>query len=105
MNTHRPPRKMSVNEASDLAERAFLFLAANDERLQRFMDLSGFDAANARQAASMPGFFAGVLSYLMSDEQALLAFAETDQCHPLSIPLAYRVIPGGDPTLEINTGW
>jgi Protein of unknown function (DUF3572) len=101
----RMPTRMSVAEAENIALQAFLFLTTDEERMQRFIGLSGFDVANARQAAAAPGFLAGVLSHYLSDEEAILAFSEAENLHPLSVALAYRVIPGGDATLEINTGY
>ena len=96
---------MTIDGAEQIAMQAFLFLAADDERMQRFVGLSGFDVGNAREAAAAPGFLAGVLAHYLNDEDAIMAFSEAEKIHPLSIALAYRTIPGGDPTLEINTGY
>lgn len=101
----RIPTRLSVAEAENIALQAFVFLANDEERLQRFIGLSGFDVANAREAASAPGFLAGVLAHYLNDEASILAFSDAENLHPLSIALAYRIIPGGDPTLEINTGF
>ena len=101
----RMPTRMSAAEAENIAMQAFLFLVADDERMQRFIGLSGFDVGNAREAATAPGFLAGVLAHYLSDEDAIIAFSEAEHLHPLSVALAYRTIPGGDPTLEINTGY
>ncbi len=101
----RAPTRMTLAEAENIALQAFLFLANDDERMQRFVTLSGFDVANAREASTAPGFFAGVLAHYLNDEDAIIAFSEAGNVHPLSIAIAFRVIPGGDPTLEINTGY
>jgi hypothetical protein len=97
-------RKLNISseEAEALAVRAMLFLAADPERLSRFAGLIGFDAANARAAVQEPGFLAGVLAYLLNDEGTLLAFAENEAIKPVMVPLAFRMIPGGDPTMDIN---
>lgn len=99
------PTRMTAAEAENIALQAFLFLVADDERMQRFAGLSGFDMGNARQVAAEPGFLAGVLAHYLGDEQAIVAFSEAENIHPLSLAIAYRIIPGGDPTLEINTGF
>jgi hypothetical protein len=101
----RIPTRMTVAEAENIALQAFLFLTADDERMQRFIGLSGFDVGNAREAAAAPGFLAGVLAHYLNDEDAIVAFAVAENLHPLSVAVAYRIIPGGDPTLEINTGY
>lgn len=98
------PKQLNGAQAEEVALKAFLFLANDTERLSRFAGISGFDMGNAREAATAPGFLAGVLSYYLNDEGAILAFCESEAFHPLSIALAYRVIPGGDPFLEINSG-
>jgi hypothetical protein len=98
----RLPRAMTPESAARLAESAFLFIASDDERLSHFIAVSGFDSGNARDSAAQPGFLAGVLAHLMTDEPLLLAFAAEQHVHPLSVALSYRVIPGGDPALEIN---
>ena len=95
--------RIGADAARDLAERAFGFLAEDAERLSRFASMTGFDIANARQAVAEPGFHAGVLSYLLSDEAVLLDCAGVLEVVPVSFALAYRTVPGGDPTLEINT--
>jgi Protein of unknown function (DUF3572) len=97
--------RMTPVEAENIATQAFLFLVADDERMQRFIGLSGFDVGSAREAAAAPGFLAGVLAHYLNDEDAILAFSEAENLHPLSVAMAYRMIPGGDPTLEINTGY
>jgi Protein of unknown function (DUF3572) len=101
----RAPSRITASEAENIALKAFLFLAADDERMQRFIGLSGFDVGNAREAAAAPGFLAGVLAHYLNDEDAIVAFCEAEKIHPLSVAIAYRMIPGGDPTLEINTGY
>jgi Protein of unknown function (DUF3572) len=98
----RERHMMSPDAAEALAAQALLFLAGDDERLSRFAGITGTDPGNIRQAAAEPGFLAGVLAHLMQDEEAILAFAAQAGIKPVMVPLAYRVIPGGDPSLEIN---
>ena len=94
--------RIGADAARDLAETAFGFLAEDPERLSRFASVTGFDIANARHAVAEPGFHAGVLGYLLSDEAVLLDCAGAVEVAPVSFALAYRAIPGGDPTLEIS---
>ena len=103
--TQRISTRMTVAEAENIATKAFMFLVADEERMQRFIGLSGFDIGNAREAAAAPGFLAGVLAHYLNDEDAIVAFSEAEKLHPFSIALAYRTIPSGDPHLEINTGF
>lgn len=98
------PKQLNATQAEEVALKAFLYLASDPEKLTRFASFSGFDVSNARQAAAAPGFLAGVLSYYLNDDAVILAFCEAEALHPISIALAYRAIPGGDPYLEINSG-
>jgi Protein of unknown function (DUF3572) len=88
--------------ATELAQAALIHVVSDPDRLSRFMGVTGFDASDARNAARTPGFLAGVLSYLLTDEETLVGFCEAENVAPISVPLAYRTIEGGDPTLEIN---
>ena len=66
---------MAQDAAEALAVQALTFLAADGERLGRFLALSGIGPAEIRAAASEPGFLAGVLEHLIADEALLTAFA------------------------------
>ncbi|RXF74660.1 DUF3572 domain-containing protein [Hansschlegelia zhihuaiae] len=64
--------------AEDVAGRALGFLAADPERLGRFLALSGLDPATIREAAREPGFLPGVLDHILTDERLLTEFAEAE---------------------------
>ena len=66
---------MNREIAEDMAVNGLSFLAADDERLSRFLAMSGLDPGHLRAAAAEPGFLAGVMAYLASDEPLLLQFA------------------------------
>jgi hypothetical protein len=51
------------------------FLAAEPDRLERFLALSGLGPENLRAAAADPGFFAAVLDYVLGDQPLLLGLA------------------------------
>ena len=78
--------------AEELAVRALTFLAAEDGRLRRFLDLSGLDAGRVRSAAASPGFLAGVLDYVVADERLLLALAEAAGELPERIMAARQIL-------------
>src|ERR1700730_16499811 len=76
-NVNAMPRPSSIpREAAELlAVQALTFLAEQPERLDRFLALAGIDPAIIRVAAGEPGFLAGVLDHIASDEALLLEFA------------------------------
>jgi hypothetical protein len=74
MNT--PLKRVTREEAENVALGAFLFLTSDEERLSRFLAVSGLRSETIRSAASSPGFFAGILDYVVSDEPLLIALAK-----------------------------
>lgn len=81
-------------EAEIVAINALGFLAADAERLQRFMDLSGLDVAAIRAGAANPAFLGGILDHLLGDESLLLVFAEDQHLRPERIAQLRRKLPG-----------
>ena len=82
------PRRPSRAAAEALAIGGLTFLAADPERLDRFMALCGLSPANLRSAAGSPGFLAAVLDHLAQDDRLLLAFAEQAACDPRLVLLS-----------------
>ncbi len=83
--------------AETLAIAALGFLASDPERLERFLTLSGLAPQNLRVAAATPGFLAGVLEHISSDERLLLAFARDANCDPAAIARARATLAGAPP--------
>ena len=89
-------RRASVDRqaAETLAVQALTYLADEPERLGRFLALSGLGPDEIRLAASEPGFLAGVLEYLSSDESLLLDFADHVRIKPVEIGRARAALSG-----------
>ena len=83
--------------AEQLAVSALGFLAAEPDRLSRFLSLSGLGPQNLRAAAADPAFLVSVLDYLLADEPLLLAFAADQGQTPESIGAARRAVGGPPP--------
>ena len=84
--------------AEQLAVAALGFLAAEPDRLSRFLSLSGLGPQNLRAAAADPAFLVSVLDYLLADEPLLLAFAAYQEQAPETIAAARRAL--GEPPPE-----
>lgn len=80
--------KLRQEDAETFAISALAHIAADDERLQRFLAVTGIDPANLRSEAGKPGFVAGVLDYLCSDEALLVGFAAEQGVSPESVVAA-----------------
>jgi hypothetical protein len=83
-----------LEAARETAIGALAFLAADMERLEPFLALTGLQPGNLRAAAAEPGFFAAVLEYLTSDEKLLLEFAASRKVDPASVALARDRLAG-----------
>jgi hypothetical protein len=87
---------MPAEAAETLAIQALGFLADDPERLTRFFGVTGLDPSGIRDQIGEPGFLAGVLSYLASDEQTAGAFIAHTGCKPDDIFRAHIAL-GGQP--------
>ena len=92
---------VSAEFGESLAASALTFLAADPERLSRFLSLTGLGPHNLRDAAEDPAFHASVLEYMLADEELLLRFAADSGLGPEKIALAHQALRGpvqlGDP--------
>ena len=80
--------------AEKLAISALSFLAQDEERLGVFLSLSGIGPDMIRQAAADPGFLAGVLDHVESDESLLLAVADHSGVRPQDVVRAQAALGG-----------
>ncbi len=80
--------------AESLAIQALTYLAAEPERLGRFLALTGLGPEQMRLAATQPGFLAGVLEYLGSHESLLLGFADHVGIDPAQVGRAQAILSG-----------
>jgi hypothetical protein len=87
MNT--PLKRVTREEAENVALGAFSFLTGDEERLSRFLAVSGLRPDTIRSAASSPGFFAGILDYVVSDEPLLIALTKELNTKPEHIMQAH----------------
>lgn len=78
--------------AEKVATEALAFLAAEPERLERFLALAGIDPGAIRAAAAEPGFLPAVMEHLMADEPLLLAFAANEGIKPEQVVRAARAL-------------
>ena len=81
-------------DADDIAVAALGFLAADPERLDRFLGVTGLGPENLRAAAGEPGFLASVLGYLVADEPLLVAFAAEAGIPPERVARAEASLAG-----------
>ena len=92
--------RLASEVAEVLAIQALGFIAQDEERLGRFLALTGMGPMEIRAAARERPFLAGVLDYVCGDEELLVAFATHSGIDPGSIAVARRALAeaGGDET-------
>jgi hypothetical protein len=94
----RPIQKASPSTGFEAATQAAIealgWLANDEERLERFLAVSGLGPQNLRQAAAEPGFLAAVLDYLASHEALLVDFARDTGRRPEEVAKAHAVLRG-----------
>ncbi|MDE2363390.1 MAG: DUF3572 domain-containing protein [Hyphomicrobiales bacterium] len=85
---------LSRDDAERIAVSGLGFLAAEPERLDRFLALTGLDAAQLREAAAEPGFFLAILDHIAGHEPDLLAFSAESALAPERIAAARAILAG-----------
>lgn len=88
---------LSKEEAESIALEAFQRLAADPDRLGRFLAVSGLDAGSIRRAAAEAGFLPAILDYLCADEALLVTVAAEIGRRPEQVAEArHRLSPEPD---------
>ena len=90
------PKANARQVAEMLAIQALTYLADDGERLGRFLAVSGIGPESLRAAAQDARFLAGVLDYVVGDEQLLIDFAKEVGVTPVDVQNARRVLGSGD---------
>ena len=88
---------MQREQAETLALRALTYIAQDEDRMGRFMALSGLGPDDLRTRIGDPGFLGGVLDHLLGYEPDLLAFAEEAEIDPAIVARARATLPGANP--------
>ena len=98
---------------------ALSHFATEPKTLSRFFALTGLDPVTLRDAASAPGFVAGVLDFVLQDPKVLSAVAEAQETTPEAIAAARARLdrrtgsgdddwpprPREEPGAESDDGW
>ncbi|WP_303977341.1 DUF3572 domain-containing protein [Dongia mobilis] len=85
--------KATPPDPEALALQALVFLMADDDRLARFLGLTGLDGNAVRELAHDPHGLGAVLDYLLGFEPLLLEFAAEIGVDPAVIAAQRRRLP------------
>jgi Protein of unknown function (DUF3572) len=86
--------RFARQEAEALAIQALTFIAADGERLGRFLAVTGVGPSEIRTAAREPGFLGGVLEYVASDERLIADFASETGLDPANVERGRAMLAG-----------
>jgi hypothetical protein len=89
-----PKTLLDADTAAALSFRALAFLAGDENRLGRFMALTGIEPAAIGALAQERSFQAAVLEHLLADETMLLQFCESEAINAALPGLALRFLAG-----------
>ena len=81
-----------LDSARSLAVSALIFIAADPDRLMRFLGITGLGPDNLRTAAADPAFLGSVLEYLVADEKLLVEFAADAGLKPEAVARAHEAL-------------
>jgi hypothetical protein len=83
---------MTPENAEILALQGLAWLAGEPEQLQRFLNLSGLDVDQLRQAAGTMPLNVAILDFLLGHEPDLLRFCESTGVDPADPARARRAL-------------
>jgi hypothetical protein len=90
----RAPSSPGAEAGTAMAIEALAWLAADENRLERFLALSGLGPQNLRKAAAEPRFLTAILDYLASNEALLIDFARDSGRTPEQAARAHAALRG-----------
>ena len=90
------PRNLQVApESSDIILKLLTFLAVDEDRLTRFLALSGLAPQDLRMRHDEPVFQGFLLDYLFQDDRTTSEFCTELQLSPESLMRLRHKLPGG----------
>ena len=91
-----PDRENRAELAKELALLALGYLARDEERLARFLALTGLDRGDVADLLGDSGFHSAILDHLAGDEAQVLEFASENGLPPEAVGVARRMLGGGE---------
>src|SRR3569623_27895 len=92
MRMAEKPSRTPAEVAEIVAIRALAFLAGEPQLLGQFLSESGIGPQTLRASAADPRFLAGVLDFIMRDDDTVKAFSDFSQFPPPTIAAAREAL-------------
>jgi hypothetical protein len=87
---------MNADQAELIAIQALGHIAAEEDLLFAFVDMTGLAPNELKTRAAEPEILGGVLDFILMDDQRLLTFCESANLRPELPGMARRLLPGGE---------
>lgn len=84
----RGKTQLTKEEAEIIAVAGLSYLAAEPERIGRFLAITGLGPENIRSASRDSSFFPALLDYLLANETELVAFSDEMNLDPARVRAA-----------------
>jgi hypothetical protein len=85
----------TTHDSPDIILKLLVFLSGDEDRLGRFLALSGLSPQDLRERHGDPVFQGFLLDYLFQDDQTTSAFCEDIQISPEALMRIRHRLPGG----------
>ena len=89
-----PKTSINASEAHAIALQFITFIASDEERLDRFSNLSGMTMSDLKNGINDPVFLGFVFDYGLQDEALILSFAATHDIKPETLFTIRQGLPG-----------
>ncbi len=87
-------QRMTQDRAETIAIGGLAFLAGQPDRIDRFLALSGMDAAALRAGAADPDVLRAILDFLLTDDELVTGFCGEQKLDARDLHMAHRVLAG-----------
>lgn len=82
-------------DADQIAIDVLGYIASEPDLMRRFLDLTGIEAGEIRQAAAQPGFFVGVLDFMLANERDVEDYVYRTGSSPEALVAAREKLDAG----------
>lgn len=89
---------MEQEQAEIFALQALAYLATQEDKMNVFANLSGIGTGDIMERAGEPELLAGVMDFILSDEDLLTDFCHSQNVSPETPARARQSLPGGQLT-------
>ena len=87
-------RSMTPERAEIIGLQALAFIAEDTQAISGLLNNSGLGPQTLKQAAQEPAFLAGVLDFLLHNEDRLISFCDQYDLPPQTPARAYAALTG-----------